>query len=565
MAAWLSQSGRLLELTTPLGPEELCPIDFSGVEYISSLFQFSLSMISSNTSIDAQQLLGKAISLKLNASGVTRYFNGLITRFNAGAIKNGMRYYNAMIQPWLSLLNYTSDSRIFHNKDVIEIAQNIFQEFKFNNYNIQNITKHYKKRDYCVQYGETTLNFLHRLFQEEGVFYYFQHEETKHTLVLADSNNACKKCTESVVFESGSQKSSGLTRWQRQQAFYSGRFECKDYNYETPDQALTTQQTSSAKLPMAQLFGQYHYPGLYSEIDTGKNISQHRFEAHELNHDLASGAGNYDSFTAGGKFMLENLPVETDEGNYILLEVAHHASDNTYLHGAQGGQSYFNEFVCSPSKINIRPMVNAVKPVIYGTQTAIVTGPSGEEIYTDDYGRVKVQFHWDRKGKKDDYSSCWVRVAQNWAGKNWGTLFIPRIGQEVVVQFLEGNPDKPIIIGSVYNAEHLPPYHLPFEQTQSGIKTRSSKDGSINDANELRFEDKKGDEEIFIQAQKDFNRLIKNSENVTIVQGDQITQIQAGSSTLQAAKAIELKVGSNSLIINTQGVYINGQEVKVNN
>lgn len=490
--SWLSQSERLLQLNTVLGAEqELYPIHFSGAEYIASPFQFNLSMVSFATAIDAKKIIGTPVSVQLNAGAAPRYFHGLVTRFNAGAIKDGVRYYDALVQPWLSLLNYTSDCRIFHNKNVIEIAQAIFQEFKFSNYSIANINQaKYAKRDYCVQYQETTLNFLHRLFQEEGIVYYFVHEASKHTLVLADSNNAFKNCAENVEFNNGSGKSACLHQWRRQKAFYSGQCQHTDFNFEAPGQSLHTQQTGTAKLLIAQKFGLYHYPGDYADISTGKAVSQQRFEAQELNHDLVSGGGNYPAFTAGAKFTFANAPAAEDEGDYILLEVAHYASDGTYLHGEAGEQNYGNEFMCLPAKVPVRPMTNAVKPVIYGTQTAIVTGPPGEELYTDHYGRVKVQFYWDRQGKKDDTSSCWIRVAQNLAGNGWGMQFMPRIGQEVVVQFLEGDPDRPLIIGSVYNADHLPPYVLLDYQTRSGIKTHSTKGGGANDANELRFEDR---------------------------------------------------------------------------
>lgn len=265
---------------------------------------------------------------------------------------------------------------------------------------------------------------------------------------------------------------------------------------------------------------------------------------------------NYSSFASGGKFTLSGSPIANTDGTYNIIVVKHLARDYSHLGSSKSSsQLYENTFYCLPSTVNYQVPNKYRKPLVNGAQTALVVGPKGEELYTDKYGRVFVQFHWDRKGKKDDQSSCWIRVAQLIAGKNWGTLFMPRIGQEVVVHFIDGDPDRPLIIGSVYNNDNLPPYQLPFEQTKSGIKTRSTKGGGASNANELRFEDKMGQEEIFIQAQKDFNQTIKN--NLSVQVGNQ--------STLQAQQSIELKVGNNSLLINTQGIFINGEKVNINN
>lgn len=617
MSNWLTQAGRFLELTTPLGPDVLIPLQFSGVEHISGLFDFTLTMMSDQTDIDAQQLLGKPISVKLNFNDTCRYFHGRVTSFNGGATQNGARFYTAQLEPWLALLSYHADCRMFHNKSVIDMAKTLFQELGFSDFSTQGLTQSYAKRDYCTQYRETTLHFLNRLFQEEGIFYFFRHEADKHTLVLADTNSNFPVCENSVIFDAGSYKNFGLTAWQRQKNFYSGAHQHTDYNYEQAGSSLYTQQQGNAKLAAAGSYSRYDYPGRYQDSGAGNTWSQQRLQAHEVNYDLAKGKGNYPTFFAGGKFTLDNAPIASDDGNYVVLSMTHMASDNSYLAGTQGSQTYVNEFTCLPATADFRPMHSATKPLIHGTQTAIVVGQEGSEIYTDEHGRVKVQFHWDRKGEEDEYSSCWIRVAHPTAGANWGSQFMPRIGQEVVVSFLDGDPDRPLITGSVYNSNNAAPYNLPQNQTQSGIKTRSSQGGGAADFNELRFEDKMGSEEIFIQAQKDFNQTIKNNLAVNVVNdhthatthnstvtvgndyshatsnnstmtvgndysqstannasmnvGNNFTQIVQNSSETvvgttaitEATESIILQVGQTMLIVSPAGVTVKGPSFKV--
>lgn len=557
MSNWLSQTDRLLQLKTSLeGDDTLILHEFSGTEGISRLFGFNLNMSSHDTNIAPDKIIGRAVTIQLNANqNNPRYFHGIVEQFQAGEISESTRRYQAHIMPWLKFLSYTSDCRIFQNKSVIDIAQLLFNEFKFNDYDPSGLTKIYPKREYCVQYRETALNFLERIFQEEGIFYFFKHEKNKHILMLADKSTVFKPCTSNVSFDTGAGKDQGITSWQRQHAFYSGKYEHTDYNFEMPDTLLHTQQTGTAKLLLAQKYGHYDYPGRYQTSAVGTDYAQQQFEAHESNYDTIRGMSSYSDFTAGSKFTLKNSPIANTDDSYNLIAVKHFARDNSHLGNNQSGaQLYENVFICLPSTTSFRNPNKYRKPLINGSQTALVVGPPGEELYTDKFGRVYVQFHWDRKGKKDEESSCWIRVAQLIAGKNWGALFMPRIGQEVVVHFMDGDPDRPLIIGSVYNNDNLPPYQLPFEQTQSGIKTCSTKGGGASDANELRFEDRMGQEEVFIQAQKDFNQTIKNNLNIQV--GNQ--------STLQAQQSIELKVGSNSLLISTEGIFLNGEKININ-
>ena len=276
-------------------------------------------------------------------------------------------------------------------------------------------------------------------------------------------------------------------------------------------------------LPDAPKYEIFDYPGLYAKKDAGDKAVAVRMEEEEAAYDTASGAGDLVGFTPGGKFTLDGHPAESENQDYVLTSVRHEAVDGSIV--GDGESHYGNTFTALPASAIFRPARETPRPVVRGPQTAVVVGPSGEEIYVDKHGRVKVHFFWDRLGKKDENDSCWIRVAQNWAGKNWGLVFHPRIGQEVVVDFLEGDPDRPLITGRVYNAVQTPPYELPANQTQSGLKTRSTKGGGADDFNELRFEDKKDSEDIVFHAQKDFHRVVENDDDLK-VQHDQMIEIK---------------------------------------
>ncbi len=516
---WLSQTTRFLQLDLPLGKETLMPINFSGSETLSQPFNFSLQAISDNINIDPAAILGKPITLSIhtNDRGLIRYFNGYVTKFHAEQVVEGNRYYRAEIQPWLSFLNFSSDCQVFQQKTVVQIAEAIFKQFKFTHFDTTGLSNSYKPRNYCVQYRETSLHFLSRLFQEEGIYYFFKHEDGKHTLMLADSPTAIKPATDALaVYTAGSHQAPAITQFTRQYQFYSGKAAHTDYNHTTPDNSLHAQQQGSAKLKAAENYEQFDYPGLYEDNSSGNSRAQQRFEAQEAQYDSLHGKSNYVSFSCGSKFSIENAPAASDNGDYAITTVMHYATDGSYLHDDTGNQSYYNTFICIPATTPYQSSIHYHKPLVHGAQSAWVVGGPNEELETSDYGQVKVQFHWDRKGKKDEYSSCWLRVAQLWAGKNWGALFIPRIGQEVLVHFLEGDPDRPVIMGTVYNADNMPPYSLPGSQSRSGIRTSSTKGAAADEYNELYFEDRHNSEEIYIQAQKDFNKLVKNNLGVKV-------------------------------------------------
>ncbi len=572
-----TQDNRLLAVTTPLGKDVLLLAGFSGREELSRLFRYDLELLSENGGIAAKDVVGKAVTWKVHGSVAPRYFHGVVSRFVAGEARlHGLRQYRAEVVPWLWFLTRTTDCRIFQKKTAPEIVEQIFKDLGFAAYQLS-LRGTYVKRDYCVQYRETDFDFVSRLMEQEGIFYFFKHEDGKHTLVLADQKSAYKDCAEKeVVYTAGSLVPSHVSRWEHGYEFRAGKWAQTDYNFETPSTDLMTKSTTIVPLPDNKKFELYDYPGAYAVKADGGELTKVRMEEEEVPYDAVTGASTCRSFTLAGKFTLKEHVCTSEAGKgYVITSVQHSASDDSYVDGTVGA-SYKNAFTCIPDSVTFRPARLTPRPVVRGPQTAVVVGTKGEEIYTDKYGRVKVQFFWDREGKKDENSSCWVRVAQGWAGKNWGIAFHPRIGQEVIVDFLEGDPDRPIITGRVYNAEQMPPYELPANQTQSVLKTRSSKGGTAENFNELRFEDKKGSEEVYFHAEKDFNRVVENNDTLkvgsskaddgsqtieiwkdrteTVKEGDEKVTIEKGKRTVTVDKGDDLhqvKTGNRTVTVDT--------------
>jgi type VI secretion system secreted protein VgrG len=603
-----TQTDRLLSVTTPLGANVLLLTAFTGREAMSQLFSYQLELFSEQNNIDPTQIVGKGVTWCIQrVREEPRYFNGFVSRFSAGGRQlQNVRSYRAEIVPWLWFLTRTADCRIFQNKTAPDIIKAVFDGFGFSDYKLQ-LRNTYPQREYCVQYRETAFNFVSRLMEQEGIFYFFQHDQGKHTLILADQKSAYQDCPESQVdFSSGSRASNHIMSWEHQYEFRSGKWAQTDYNFETPSTNLLSSTNTVLTVPGMTKFELFDYPGVYGVKSQGDARSKLYMEAEEATYEIVKGESQCCTFTPGGKFTLASHEINSEAGkSYVVASIQHSAEDYSHLDSERGSQ-YKNQFTCIPAAVPFRPARVTHKPVVPGAQTAVVVGPKGEEIYTDKYGRVKVQFFWDRVGKKDENSSCWVRVAEAWAGKNWGVIFNPRIGQEVVVEFLDGDPDRPLITGRVYNAEQMPPYALPTNQTQSVIKTRSSKEGGTDNFNELRFEDKKDSEDILFHAEKDFHRVVENdddlkvgnnqtieikkdrtetvtegNETVTIKQGNRQVTIEMGNETLQikmgnqstkldlgkseteAMQSIELKVGQSSVKLDQTGVTIKGMMIQI--
>jgi len=515
----LTQSGKFIAIESSLGSDELMLLSFSGTESISTPFNFQLELLSLNHDIKANEIVGQTVDVKLELSDRSpRYFNGYIMQWVAGPIHaNGYRIYQAEMVPWFQLLTLNNDCRIFQNMDVKAIIEEVFGSRGYSDFTIST-QRGFREREYTVQYRESDLQFVSRLLEEEGIYYFFEHVQGKHTMVIADAASNYVDCAEKEAhFYDGGRSGDQLTEWVNEYNLIPGKWTQTDYNFKTPSTDISTNVDTVVDLPTISSFEQYDYPGLYEKRGDGDGLTKIRIEEEETTHNIVSSSGSYRSFTAGGKFKLATHEIDAEKGKeYVLISVSHYARENSYDLGEGGAHEYNNSFQCIPSKIAYRPRQITRKPFVQGPQTAIVVGPSGEEIYTDEFGRIKVQFFWDRVGEKNENSSCFIRVAQQWAGKNWGAIFLPRIGHEVIVSFLEGDPDSPLVTGCVYNAENMPPYELPANKTQSGWKTRSTKEGGTANFNELRFEDLKGSEEIYIHAEKDQNNVVENDETTTV-------------------------------------------------
>jgi type VI secretion system secreted protein VgrG len=599
MANPLSQHNRLIKLETPLGPDKLLVQSFSGEEEISRLFRFQLDLISEEAGIAPKSIVGKKVTLSVVHSddSTERYFNGYVSRFSQLPSPSGGRYYSyqAEMVPWPWFLTLAADCKIFQQKSVPDIIKDVFAQYGFTDYSFENQGQH-QPRDYCVQYREAAFDFAARLMEEEGIFFFFKHEKTKHTLVMADHKGAHQPCPYQDKVNVEPSAGPGVTHdedtisyWERHYEYRTGKWAQTDYNFETPSTSLLSNVQTIVDLDKNKSYEVFDYPGEYLNKGDGDTLTKLRMEEEEVGYDVASGNSDCRSLASGYKFTLKRHPQRDQNSTYILTSVVHSAQQGGFFGEDDEYEAYYsNSFRCIPQDVTFRPARKTPKPLVHGTQTAVVVGPSGEEIYTDNHGRIKVQFHWDRVGKKNDTSSCWIRVSQPWAGKAWGAVWLPRIGQEVVVDFLEGDPDRPLIIGRVYNAEQTPPYSLPGNQTQSGFKSRSSKGGGTDDFNEIRFEDKKGGELITVHAQKDLDTMvendetrqvghdrtttIKNDETLTVQQGNQKITIEKGNRTVsislgkeehQAMQSIELKVGGSSIKLDPASITIKAAMINI--
>ena len=580
-----------LSLTTPLGENVLILQEFSGTESLSQPFSFRLDMVSEQQSIAPNLLLGKAVTWSVaGPAGDQRHFSGIVREFVAAENwGRGYRVYHAEVVPWFWLLSRTADCRIFQNKSVKDILQTVLGENDQADFDLGGLKGSHPPREYCVQYRETDFNFLSRLMEEEGIFYFFRHAAGSHKMIVADDPSAFYTCPEhEVEYRGNPDVMSRVSAWLPRREFRPGVWTQRDYDFEAPAKNLETTKNTLLDVPTTRAYELYDYPGGYIDKEHGDNLTRLRMEEEEAPYGEIDGHGTCRHFAPGARFSLVKHDIASEQGNYTVATTQHRAADYTGFVGHDIPSYYANSFSCLPGNALFRPPRLAPKPVVHGPQTAVVVGPAGEEIYCDKYGRVKVQFHWDRYGHKDDQSSCFIRVAQWLAGPQWGAIFTPRIGMEVIVDFLEGDPDRPIIVGTVYNADNMPPYTLPGNKTQSGFKSRSSLKGTAANFNELRFEDKKGEEDIVFHAEKDYHRSVEHdddlqvgnnqtitihkdrtetveqgNDSVTIQTGDRSIEVSLGSSTLEAMQKITLKVGMSSITIDQMSITLSAMNIKI--
>lgn len=508
----LSQDNRLISISDfSLGKDTFLLTHFEGSEYLSSLFGFQLSVLSEDLEVAPEKVMGKNVTITLH-NEQNRSFNGYVSEFSFGEIKaDNLREYKFTMVPWLWFLSRTNNSRVFQEKNTKQIVSEIFNDWGFTDYDFRASVG--ANREYCVQYNESDLDFVSRLLAEDGIAYFFKHDSKKHTLYLVDQHNAFEECPETNLdYSKGTQPNTQINHWEHVYEFRKGQWTLNDYNFKEPDKNLVANSQSKSKFVDNGKYEHYEYPGLY-QTTLGNELVKIRLDAEEASRNTVRASSDCSSFYAGGRFNLKKHTTASEKGEYVITHIQHVASETSYFSGDSQGADYSNQFICIPADVHYRPPYTAKKPVMQGPQSAVVVGPQGEEIYIDEYGRIKVQFIWDRLGKKDEHSSCYLRVIQSWAGNQWGSSFVPRIGHEVIVNFLDGDPDRPLVTGSVYNGKNKPPYS---SKTQSGIKTRSTKGADAANFNELRFEDKKGAEQIFIHAEKNLDVEVENNETHTV-------------------------------------------------
>ncbi|MFK7818190.1 MAG: type VI secretion system Vgr family protein [Planctomycetaceae bacterium] len=518
-----NQDNLALAITTPLGPNALILHALSGSEQLSGLFHFDLELASTKETIDPTAIVGKSVTCEFHGIDTTRFFHGIINHLSAGIVRNEQRLYRASLVPKMWLLTQTRNSRVFQNKSAPDIVQAVLKENAIGDVKMQISGKH-PKLEYCVQYQESDFAFLSRLMELHGIFYFFEHAKGKHTLTISDANTSFKPNFHAKVPIAGTSvrhdRKNRIRGWEHGYAFRPGSWSQTDYNFEdnpakkakSPAEALLTTTDSTLKLPNASKFKKFNHGAAYVDKKAGANYTKTLMEAEEAAFHTTTGYSDCTGFSPGSTFAIEDHPVKAENGKKYLLT----SIKVDVVAGATEGPTYRNTFMCIPAATQFRPPRVTPKPRVHGSQTAVVVGPPGEEVWPDKYGRVKVQFFWDREGVRDENSSCWVRCAQGAAGKGWGAMSIPRVGQEVVVTYLEGDPDRPLITGVVYNGDQLPAYELPKNKTRTYFKTNSSPKGE--GFNELRFEDLADKEHIFLHAQKDMIERVLNDRHLVVGQ-----------------------------------------------
>ncbi len=579
-------------------------------EELGRPFLIELDVSSATAKGDLHAILGSVATVKLtHPTKDTRYYNGIVARMTYNGLTGGAYRYRMELRPWIWLLSQEQDCCIFSSKSPWGIMTGLFRDQGFSDFadKRQNSAGD-TTLDYCVQYRESTFHFVTRLMEQYGIYYYVTHADGSHTINFADDPNSHTSVGSAMPYRYDE------TRWKSTEDFVwdwsaeaqiqPGAFTYREYNFTTPKADLTAKSIIAG----GHTYGSsevYDYPGLYDVAADGTTLAQIQMQDLNSRRLFYGGTSNARSLGAGVKFTLSGFPDDAINQDYLVTHsVCTITADETR---SQKSDDLRDTFTCVlravPGTRQFRLPHLTPRPVIRGPQTAKVTGEAGQEITTDQYGRIKVKFPWDRSAVQDENSSCWIRVAQIWAGTAWGAMFIPRIGQEVVVEFMEGNPDRPLVTGQVYNADMTVPYTLPDNKTRSTIKSNSSMGGG--GFNELRFEDKKGSEEVFFQAQKDYNATVLNNQTVTITndftttvkngnrattvstgndtltvsqgdrkvtvstggdtltvsQGDHTISVSAGKSSITAAQSITLSVGSNSIKIDTSGITLSGVKI----
>ncbi len=542
-----------VRLETPLG-SDLTFHSMEGSEGLSRPFVYEVDVLSRRPDLEPSDLLGHSVTVHLDVGddeGRTRVWNGRVTRLEYhGASDDGLSRYRLTMRPWLWLLTRAADCRVFQNISVPQIVAQVFKDRGFTDFDWV-LFERYETLEHVIQYRETDLEFISRLLARVGIYYFFRHEDGRHTLILADSTSAhdstpgCERLPFAPEDVHRDATMAYVRTWKAHGQVEPSGYSHASFDFTKPRARLqagtrTTDQTPSGRLEV------YDYHGGFTGFREGETGARLRLEQARRDVHTRAGESNARGLAAGAFFDLTGHPRDDQNRQYLVTSASYRLRGSDVSSGGTDGDLFACSFHAIHADLTFRPPPPDPKSVMRGPQTATVVGPEGHEIWTDRYGRVKVQFHWDREGGFDEKSSCFVRVSQAWAGTGFGAQFIPRVGQEVIVDFLEGDPDRPIITGSVYNASNMPPFDLPRNATQSGFRTRSTKGGNATNGNEIRFDDKRGGEEVFIQAERDRNALVKNDDTVSVFRDRSAAVGRNERVTVGGARAITV-AGDDSL------------------
>lgn len=567
---------RIVTVKSAISYPEVHFRSMTGEEALSSLFEFQVELLLPTHSLDLKQVLGQQLTLEIAQENLqTRYLNGQVTRCSlVGRETATSRFYvyRATVRPWLWYLTQTTDSKIFQQKSVPEVLREVLSEYGFP-FEVR-LSGDYRKWEYCVQYQESDFSFVSRLMEHEGIYYWFDHQDGQHTLVISDGIGAhADSPFMPLIPYYGPDRAvlpqeQHISRWEPAEQITPGSFATVDYDFKKPAASLDARRSNPGQHAYGDL-EVYEWLGGYTDPDQGEFYSRIRLESLQAQHVQVEGHSNVRSLAPGYLFTLRNHPRMSENQEYLVLGVAYRIEENGYASNPEAESRFELNFFVMPSSVPFRPLRTTPVPRTHGPQTARVVGKSGEQIWTDQFGRVKVQFHWDRYGQKNENSSCWVRVSSPWAGSGFGGVQLPRVNDEVIVDFIGGHPDRPIVIGRVYNGSNMPPWELPANATQSGFLSRS-RDGDPSTANALMFEDRPGQERIWLHAEKDLQTEVEADENhnvdgnrTTVIGGDDTLTVHGKrTTTVHQLESETFLEGANRTVTGAVNETVNGDETR---
>ncbi len=576
----ITQANSAVEVTSVLGPDVLLLVSLTWSERLAQPYVGQLELASADPEIDLQAMINQPISVRLDCRDQSRWLSGLVTQFRSAGAAGRLSRYVAEVAPALALLQYSGGYRIYQNLSSKEIIQQVLGAVSSINV-VDRLCQSYSPREYCVQYGESDLQFIQRLMEEEGIYYFFEYAEGSHSVILADDPSGHQSVPgyESVKFRSTLPQGDDeyMTDYQASRQVGTVAWKLNDYDFQKPQSPLLVKQIATDSTAIGT---RYDYPGGYTTIDQGQRLARVKSEAHQAMRDIVTMRGSVRALRCGDIFELAEYPIDACNIQYLIKSQLLQVTAASMQAGDMTTFDCQTALECQATTRPYRAPQLTPHPVAHGPHLATVAGKAGEEIWTDSYGRVKVQFPWDLDGQNNEASSCWIRVSQAWVGKNWGAVALPRIGDEVIVEFLGGNPDCPIIVGRVYNAGRMPPEALAAAQAKTIFRTRSTKGGDSTNFHELTFDDTNGQENILFQSERDFSRVVENDDALSVgfekkSPGDRTVKIYNnesievglgsgnGTYTLEAAKSIVLKCGSSTIQITPDAIQLSAASITI--